>query len=596
MKNNYNYLFLLLLLNLVSFSGYAQNRETINIDLGRFDHRTLEAGWNNLYEHQDGYVVNLVNQSGQPTGIGIAVTDAFNNINEANGTADDTLGIPKPAARDSFWGSKVLQEGALEPTGGVTLSHLHVGTAYSFAFFGSRGTVTNNRVTKFIVEGATTQEVNLNTSRNTSGMVRVSNMMPRPDGTITVTATTGDGNDDTNGTYFFGAMKVSYEKSAAAKYVNLGYPVDSEVLRTGRRAVITWESSNVATVDIEYTPDGGGEWRSIATAVPAAGKQYEWIVPATPTDQATIRIFETGNRNIGDATIKPFAIKQDDGQDKISIDFGPALILNQVAYSPRPWNNITDHIAGSITNLVNDRGEASGFGIAITERFNATNTNGVMADPALGIPSNASRDNFFGNALPFSGQTYATPTLTITGLRPGADYSFSFYGSRASTAANENRETKYTVTGSTTGSATLAVTDNSTNVATVNNVRPNPDGTITIKVEAGDNNNSASKFTHLNAMTMTTGYRDPLSSASEALAAKLRVYPNPTTGDVFVSTQGDFKIEGLQVLSISGQKVLEKGKLNTFTEKLNVTGLAKGVYIIQIQTNKGQLHSRLVVQ
>ncbi|MGV3539105.1 MAG: hypothetical protein ACO1OQ_04800, partial [Rufibacter sp.] len=252
-------LILLLAIILPSANGFCQaRRDTINIDLGR-GNRTTAGGWNNLIDQKAGAIGNLINSRGNNTGVSVAVTDPFNSINEANYAADDSLNIPLSASRDSFWGSTNFLEGAQEPTGGVTFSNLQVGTAYNFEFFASRGNVTNNRVSKYVVEGTTRQEVNLNASRNTSNVVRVRNVMPKADGAITVTAMEGVGNNDPNGTFFLGVIKVNYLNSVdpGPKSVKVKFPNGAEELKAGKPARITWERNNIGAIDIQYSIDNG---------------------------------------------------------------------------------------------------------------------------------------------------------------------------------------------------------------------------------------------------------------------------------------------------------------------------------------------------
>ena len=75
---------------------------------------------------------------------------------------------------------------------------------------------------------------------------------------------------------------------------------------------------------------------------------------------------------------------------------------------------------------------------------------------------------------------------------------------------------------------------------------------------------------------------------------KITVYPNPTKGDVYITTQGE-KINSFLLYNINGQLILKSEKLKTTNEKINLSAFSKGVYIIKIITNKN-VYSRKVVK
>src|SRR5690554_1651805 len=76
----------------------------------------------------------------------------------------------------------------------------------------------------------------------------------------------------------------------------------------------------------------------------------------------------------------------------VNIDFGSTMNTTLGA-----WNNITDPKAGAIENLINNQGINTGIKIAITDAFNADNSDGLELDGSYGIPASASGDSFFGN-------------------------------------------------------------------------------------------------------------------------------------------------------------------------------------------------------
>ncbi|MFC6999142.1 T9SS type A sorting domain-containing protein [Rufibacter roseus] len=271
----------------------------------------------------------------------------------------------------------------------------------------------------------------------------------------------------------------------------------------------------------------------------------------------------------------------------INIDFGPD---NQM--SAAPWNNVTNAKTGSVADLLNSEGQPTGLTITVTDPFNSWNLNGVTADDTLGIPYSASRESFYGNVGLFNGGEFPFASVTLSNLDVTKAYSFAFFASRAD--VNDNRETLYTVEGHTTETATLNATRNVSRMARVSNIKPKEDGTIIIAVEPGPNNNNGSKFYYLSAMRIS--YSNTVAGISPDISAgKINVYPNPAVGSVAINTGGESRVESVQLLNLSGVKVLEKTAVNGSVENLDVSGLAQGLYYMQVQTNKGRFHSKLVV-
>ena len=74
------------------------------------------------------------------------------------------------------------------------------------------------------------------------------------------------------------------------------YPVGGEMLDPGETNTIQWESygdpSNNFTV--EYSINNGSNWTTINNNVAANSRQLTWITPATPTNQALVRVSRNG--------------------------------------------------------------------------------------------------------------------------------------------------------------------------------------------------------------------------------------------------------------------------------------------------------------
>jgi hypothetical protein len=158
--------------------------------------------------------------------------------------------------------------------------------------------------------------------------------------------------------------------------------------------------------------------------------------------------------------------------------------------------------------LHNSDGELTDYYVEINDAFTYTYPNGVNASSLLGIPYSASSDFFFGNTEPFhvieinEDRTEPTGGFVISNLVTGRPYSFSIFGARG-VEATDNRTTKYTITGETVQVVYLDALNNTSHIALVKDIKPAPNGTISIKVEKeSPPNNNTNGFYYLNALKM----------------------------------------------------------------------------------------------
>lgn len=78
----------------------------------------------------------------------------------------------------------------------------------------------------------------------------------------------------------------------------------------------------------------------------------------------------------------------------------------------------------------------------------------------------------------------------------------------------------------------------------------------------------------------------------EALTKRLKLYPNPTNGYLNVQlSDSRLKATTLSVFDMTSREVLRK----PFTQRLDVSGLSAGNYVLAVYTNEGVLREKLVV-
>ncbi len=156
-----------------------------------------------------------------------------------------------------------------------------------------------------------------------------------------------------------------------------------------------------------------------------------------------------------------------------------------------------------VANLVDSFNNPTGISLTAntTNRFNDYNTNGSTAS-SLDFPADVRRESFYGNSVISAGLIQPTATWTFGGFDPDDDLIFTFFASRIDLVnPMDNREGKYEVLGATTESDTLDARNNNSNTASVT-VKADALGNVVLNMTKGPNNNNASGFFYLNAMSI----------------------------------------------------------------------------------------------
>jgi len=78
----------------------------------------------------------------------------------------------------------------------------------------------------------------------------------------------------------------------------------------------------------------------------------------------------------------------------------------------------------------------------------------------------------------------------------------------------------------------------------------------------------------------------------------LNIYPNPvTSGYVYVKASGINELVTVEVITVTGQLVKQIGPVDLSTiQKIDMSGMSKGIYLIQIFNDNYQYVRRIVVR
>jgi len=137
-----------------------------------------------------------------------------------------------------------------------------------------------------------------------------------------------------------------YNYGGAAGSITVASPNGGESWVGGSAHSVTWTSSGVTNVKLEYTLDGT-TWSTIVASTPASAGSYAWTVPNSATTAAKVRVTDTGSAAT-DASNAAFTITAS----------SPASVIVNEILANEPGSNT----AGEFVEIVNVGGASASIG------------------------------------------------------------------------------------------------------------------------------------------------------------------------------------------------------------------------------------------
>ncbi len=109
------------------------------------------------------------------------------------------------------------------------------------------------------------------------------------------------------------------------------------------------------------------------------------------------------------------------------------------------------------------------------------------------------------------------------------------------------------------------------------------------------NNASPAVTTATNMFLDTVAFTSVLAN-NQFLASSFSVYPNPANNYVTVSNTTDALLNAAEIVDMNGRVVKTQKIANVSEAEINVSDLAKGVYMMNISTDRGSLTKKLVIE
>ncbi|HVS98436.1 MAG TPA: S8 family serine peptidase, partial [Puia sp.] len=128
--------------------------------------------------------------------------------------------------------------------------------------------------------------------------------------------------------------------------IELQYPYGRETWVPGYSEFIRWNATDGSpnTFTIDYSIDNGATWTTINNAVSSTSRMYQWVTPATPTNQALVRVTRNGT-SYSAVSAYPFTILDQ-----------PNLTLTNPCqgYAQMSWTSVAAATSYDILQLIGD--------------------------------------------------------------------------------------------------------------------------------------------------------------------------------------------------------------------------------------------------
>ena len=212
-------------------------------------------------------------------------------------------------------------------------------------------------------------------------------------------------------------------------YIEVIYPNGAEQFNPSVSQVITWDNSGVTSDQtVEYSLDGGSNWTTISSTVPASTTRLSWSVPTANTSTALIRVTSGSLTDQSDATFKILGTPTGFTGSGVSCVAGEVIfnwtaVANATHYDIMKLNTTTGNFETLATNISGTNYTATGLTPNLSMWFHLrakNNTTAAESERSNAINVTVSNG---GGGLPTPGAI--TGQNTICGTPSNLAYSIS---------------------------------------------------------------------------------------------------------------------------------------------------------------------------
>ena len=392
-----------------------------------------------------------------------------------------------------------------------------------------------------------------------------------------------------------------------------------EYIISGELTKISWSSTPVENIKIEFSDNNGSSWQEIIANAPTITGNYDWIVADVKSRLCKIRIIDVTNSSIFDESDNPFeiGIANNAGGPYIT-DENTVLLLHFDENLIEETHNypVTNHgitktfISNPIASLNNaiifdnsSQSNDSYITIPNTSELNLTGNWTIE----FWMYINSWNDDFNKWPVPILLPTTGFDSnyfLEVPSTEGRLKYGFksnnggtTIYTSQNSIATKvwyhvalindyDNHEIKIVLRDSdfkTKEEISLSYTAG-TQIST---------GTADLRIGAGlfGDNHLNGYIDELRISNIVRAFSNTMDNKNLDAMNSYSIYPNPANSSIYIDVPED---TNLIISTITGQAVLEK--MNFKGGDINTSKLNKGIYIVTFESSNGVFNKKLIIE
>jgi hypothetical protein len=378
--------------------------------------------------------------------------------------------------------------------------------------------------------------------------------------------------------------------------LSLNFPNGGEYLIAEDTVKVSWGTTSIPNIKLEYTENNGTSWRQINANVSTTEKQYKWVVPRTSSRQCKIRITDVANTSKTDASKKEFTILENNQVGGPFLYDKNTLLLLHFDNDLKNRSYYSANAVGSTDNLIGDPIVNSVLGNCLKTTSpitvpHSTNLN-LSGDWTIEawVKFNSFNANYGMMIVTKPGDTDSYQSNYTLELNPWWGNVFhGFYFSELNSRINYSSFTPMLnqwyhvafIRDTKNSEVRLVVHDSNKNVMLNNAAKFTGTGTFLNTKDLIIGNYVDGYIDEVRISNVVryfkTGNEDPTKTN------QMRVYPNPTTGIVQITLPFG-QIADIQVINMSGQALYCSKSSGSDRVTLDLDFLPKGVYLIQVKS------------
>lgn len=538
--------------------------DTVMVNLGHPRSTLANAPWNNLLTHPLANTsIDLLDTEGNNSNITLTLSEDWKAAERYGQMTGDDSGVYPDVVMQSYYADRTADPKE------IVLSGLDLSRGYNLTFFGSRGSIVDDRVTLYSVGE---EVVQLNVSNNSSNTASINHIYPNSSGEIRFKV------DKAAGTTwkYLNALVIN-------SYIEPQFPIApsrfSANAISSSRIDLQWSdnSSKEDGFKVYRSTSATGPWTEIASSLSPNTTSFS----ATNLSSNTKYFFKVAAYNEhGENTTNVVS--------KTTYMFQALVNFNEENSEALPWNNF-DMVPGiggeTVANIIDTEGFPTGINVVLGNGWTSSFPGGYIDNTVEGIyPDNVLLTFYYA-------ESPSVAELKLTGLNFQHTYDVSFLGNWKRAAVT-----------------TFATTDmeviqdnyrNNTQVSTLSNLKPDSNGEIHFEIygtpsailsamEINVFGQGAAAARNLSENV----FLNPVQTYIESM------YPNPAADWLNIKLGSLKNAENdltVQLIDIQGKIAFDEKITPNNLLSLNIQDINSGIYLIRIIGSDFILNSKVFI-